>query len=85
MDSNPLAWWKDNSHLFPNLAAVAKQYLEFQASSASLERMFSKAKILIDWKRSRMDPQIVTCVIFLLGNLEKFQKKMAEIETNNSE
>ena len=84
-DSNPLSWWKDNHRLFPNLAAIAKQYLAVQASSASSERMFSKANILIDWKRSRMDPQIVTRVMFLLGNLETFQEKMAEVETNNSE
>ena len=82
-DSNPLPWWKDNQHLFPNLAAVAKQYLAVQASSASSERMFSKANILIDWKRSRMDPQVVTQVMFLLGNLETFQKKILETETDN--
>ena len=74
--SNPLSWWKDNQHLYPNLAAVAKQYLAVQASTASSERMFSKANILIDWKRSRMDPNIVTRVMFLLGNLESFQKRL---------
>ena len=26
-DSNPISWWKDNQHLFPNLEAIAKQYL----------------------------------------------------------
>ena len=58
---------KDNHHLFPNLAAVAKQNLAVQALSASSERMFSKANILIDWKRSRIEGQVVTPVILLLG------------------
>ena len=33
-DSNPLASWKENHHMFPNLVAATKQYLEVHASSA---------------------------------------------------
>jgi hypothetical protein len=59
--------------------------LAIPASSASSERMFSKANILIDWKRSRMDPSIVTCIMFLIGNLKTFQRRIEEIEADNSE
>ena len=56
-DSNPLSWWKDNHNLFPNLAAIAKQYVAVQASSASSERMFSKANILLIGKDQGWTPK----------------------------
>jgi len=40
---NTLVWWKRNSILYPNLAALARKYLAIQATSASSERIFSSA------------------------------------------
>ena len=37
MKKDPLQWWKENKHVYPNLSAVAKQYLAIPASSASSE------------------------------------------------
>ena len=38
-----LLWWKEHEAEFPNLSRMAKQCLAFPASSAGVERLFSKA------------------------------------------
>ena len=38
-----LKWWKDNEFEFPSLSRMAKQCLAIPASSAGVERLFSKA------------------------------------------
>ena len=43
MDTDPLEWWGQNEHRFPNLRRMAQQYLMVPASSASAERVFSLA------------------------------------------
>ena len=51
---NPLLWWKRNSILYPNLAALARKYLAIQATSASSERIFSRASLIISNLRRRL-------------------------------
>ena len=41
-----MAWWNMNEHRFPKLAKLAKIYLGIPATSASSERLFSKAGII---------------------------------------
>jgi hypothetical protein len=43
MLQNPLEWWKFNEKLYPHLAQLAKEYLAIPASSATVERLFSRA------------------------------------------
>ena len=38
-----LEWWKGHETKYPNLARMAKQYLSMPATSAGVERLFSKA------------------------------------------
>ena len=38
-----LVWWRKNKHLFPDVARMARQFLACPATSAGVERMFSKA------------------------------------------
>lgn len=52
-DDDPLRWWKDETR-FPTLAAMARDHLGIQASSAASERAFSKAKLVITDHRTRM-------------------------------
>ena len=42
-DFSILSWWKEHSHMFPNLSKMARQYLALPASSAGVERLFSAA------------------------------------------
>ena len=38
-----LEWWRWQRHVFPDLSRMAQQYLAAPASSAGVERLFSRA------------------------------------------
>ena len=38
-----LSWWREQRHILPDLARMARQYLAAPASSAGVERLFSRA------------------------------------------
>ena len=44
MESDILMWWKTKS-TWPKLQLMARQYLAVPATSASVERLFSKASL----------------------------------------
>ena len=67
---NTLVWWKRNSILYPNLAALARKYLPIQATSASSERIFSRASLIISNLRTRLDPKIARKIFYLSENLK---------------
>ena len=41
--TDPLKWWKENQNKYPTAAGVAKEYLATPATSAPLERIWSRA------------------------------------------
>lgn len=43
---DPLAWWKLNAPQFPRLALLARTYLSIPASSATVERLFSRGGLV---------------------------------------
>ena len=49
----PLAYWKNHTH-FPILSMMARDYVAIQATSASSERTFSRAKHVITETRTRL-------------------------------
>ena len=77
--SNPLEWWKKNEMKFPALAALAKKYLSVQATSASSERIFSRARRIVTTDRNRLDPQIVGCLLYISENLNWYEKMSVEL------
>ena len=52
-DDDPLEWWKENQTRFPTLFPMAKSFLGCPATTAELERVFSKAGKLHDDQRKR--------------------------------
>ena len=62
---DPLNWWKDNSHIFPQLAPLARKYLCLLATSVPSERLFSKAGELVSLKRNRLKPKNINMFLFL--------------------
>ena len=46
-DADPLEWWKKNEQQFPRLAAVARQVLSVQPTSAPSERVFSASGTVV--------------------------------------
>ena len=62
---DPLKWWKDNSHIFPQLAPLARKYLCLLATSVPSERLFSKAGELVSLKGNRLKPKNINMFLFL--------------------
>jgi hypothetical protein len=50
----PLGWWRLNMHLYPKLSTVAKKVHAIPATSAASERVFSKARLVMPWNRTRL-------------------------------
>lgn len=70
VDSDPLKWWKNNEHVYPNLSKLAKCYLPVQATSVPSERVFSTAGDLITAERNALAPENVNKLIFLKKNFK---------------
>jgi hypothetical protein len=65
-----LAWWKakDCPGGLPVLARMARQHLGRPASSAGVERMFSKAGKLYDDAKKRQDQETLEAALFAAAN-----------------
>lgn len=62
---SPLQWWKINHTRYPVLAKMARDYLAIPASSASSERTFSKAGLLITDRRTRLSSESIKACCLL--------------------
>ena len=54
---------------YPNLAVMARQYLGCPATSASVERLFSKVGIAFEKKRKSSDASTLESLMFVQANL----------------
>ncbi|XP_026791016.2 E3 SUMO-protein ligase ZBED1-like [Pangasianodon hypophthalmus] len=70
VDSNPLAWWKAQESVYPNLAKLAKRYLAIPANSVPSERVFSMAGDIVTATRSSLTTENVDKLIFFKKNLK---------------
>jgi len=57
--ANPFIWWKNNGARYPTLHRIASRLLIVPASSASIERTFSVAKLLTDGLRNRTGARLL--------------------------
>ena len=69
-----LQFWCQNGHLFPTIAAIARDVLAIPASNASVERLFSKSKNIITDKRTRLGMGKIDHLLFLKKNLDILKK-----------
>ena len=76
--NNPLEWWKNNQMKFPTVAAIAKKFLVVQATSATSERIFSRARRIVTTDRNRLDPLTVGSLLYVSENLEWYTKMSIE-------
>lgn len=59
-----LKFWYDRQIIYPRLASAAKRLLGYPASSASAERTFSKARLLVtDYRSSLKTETIKGCML----------------------
>eukprot|EP00966_Prymnesium_polylepis_P294950 6811173-Prymnesium_polylepis.1 len=73
MDLDVLAWWKAKDCCndgLPALAKMARQYLGRPASSAGVERMFSKAGKLYDDAKKGQNDETLEAALFASANTE---------------
>ena len=68
-EQEAIDWWVEKSKRFPNLSAMARQYLGCPATSATVERLFSRVGIAFSAKRKRSDPATVADLMFANANL----------------
>lgn len=69
-DEPILEFWKKNVKKYPALSILAKKILCVPASSASSERNFSTAGIVVDKRRSNIKPNKVDALLFMHDNLK---------------
>jgi len=67
-NSDVMAWWNMNEHRFPKLAKLTEVYLGIPATSASSERLLSKAGIITAKHRNCLKAKNVS-YCFLEQNL----------------
>lgn len=67
--SDPLAWWKTAQVRFPHKALLARRYLSIPGTSVRAETVFSTAGIVVDKKRSVLNPENTDRLVFLANNL----------------
>ena len=66
--SCPLAFYKMNEHILPNMSKIAKMLFCITASSVPSECLFSTAGDLISQKRTRLQPECAQDLLFLNKN-----------------
>ena len=70
-ESSPLSWWQRNESRFPNISTVARHLHSIPASTAELERMFSRASVVAGPRRPRLRHQSATEVMFCHENIRR--------------
>jgi len=68
MDVDPLAWMRREGVLFPRIQCVARDVLAVPASSASLERLFSRSGLTCTDLRNCLGTDLVEEMMWLIGN-----------------
>lgn len=66
---DPLLWWDERKHIYPRLYTLMRRRLCIVATSVPCERIFSKAGMTINTKRSSLKPKKAEECLFLNFNL----------------
>jgi len=63
-------WWRENHHLYPNVARVAKRcYSSAPPTSVASERLYSLASRVFTDRRNRLAPKKADMLLFIKHNL----------------
>ncbi|XP_016661483.1 zinc finger BED domain-containing protein 1-like [Acyrthosiphon pisum] len=66
---DPLKWWSERKLLYPRLYEMVKRRLGVPATSVPSERVFSKAGMVLNSKRTRLTTEKVEKIIFIQSNM----------------
>ena len=61
---DPLQWWKSNAPQLPVLCSVAKDILSIPGSSISVERVFNVRRDVIGIRRSVLNQETISALMF---------------------
>lgn len=81
---NPLLWWKREERSLPYLAQLARRILCIPATSASSERVFSAAGMIVTKTRSRIKSDVTAQLLYIKKNWITFMKYKELMPVNNS-
>lgn len=68
IESNPLTWWRNCAHNYPNLSSLVIEQCCALATSVPCERLFSKAGQLYNDRRNRLNTNKAEMLLFLKSN-----------------
>jgi hypothetical protein len=74
LTNNPLDFWKSNSEKLPLLSKLAKRIYSIPATSTNVERQFSSAGLIINQRRTNINPDQVDNIL-LLRSFKKLMNK----------
>ena len=67
--NDPMKLWKENESQFPELKQLAIEFLSIPATSAPSKRVWSRASRVISAKRSKINPEVTSRMIFAQENV----------------
>jgi len=59
----PLSWWKVHATEYPMLARMARDILSIPLTSVAVERVFSSARNILQYRRNRMGHEMITALM----------------------
>jgi hypothetical protein len=65
IDDNPLKFWFDHRFIYPVLSKVARSLYSIPASTANVERQFSAGGLMVNSRRTRLNPHQVNNALLI--------------------
>ncbi|XP_061716872.1 E3 SUMO-protein ligase ZBED1-like [Cydia pomonella] len=65
---NPLKWWKERRNVYPHLYTFMVKRLNITATSVPCERVFSKAGLTLNQRRTRLTTKKLSQLVFISSN-----------------
>ena len=65
---DPLEWWRENKHIYPNVAKCARMWLSAPATSTSSERVFLICDVVDTQKQKRLSGKSIKNQLFIHNN-----------------
>ncbi|CAF1080327.1 unnamed protein product [Adineta ricciae] len=72
LSSNPLTFWNDQHDKFPLLSCLARRIFSIPATSTSVERQFSGAGLVIQERRTSLNPEQLDNIL-LIRSMRKYE------------
>lgn len=73
--SSPLLFWKSNPKKFPALSLLARRLFSIPVTSASVERSFSAAGLVVTERRASIDPSTANDILLVRPVQKVLEKK----------